>query len=270
MHPMGAARFVCLSFLAACGGGGGFPDAKQIDAAPTGTFSATWSVVDQNSAPLACERISAQTMTVLAHNKAFDGGSTQIFTCGTGMGTSQAMIAGTYDFDFELGGTFGAYGRAPSQLSVAIPPNVTTPLAPFTFMVQATGAIELKFDTQKSGGNCGATGSGGAGITGVTITMNHVSDTTCAPLQLTISDGARPGAGGSYTINCNTPTTFGCIENDQTITASNISSDGYTMHIKGFIGANACWLNSDMIAVPPLDKTLQKTLNLTQQTTSGC
>ena len=100
MHLMGASRLLWFSCLAACGGGGGFPDAKQIDAAPTGTFSATWSVIDQNSAPLACERISGQTMTVLAHNKAFDGGSTQIFTCGTGMGTSQAIIAGTYDFDF--------------------------------------------------------------------------------------------------------------------------------------------------------------------------
>ncbi|HSD88375.1 MAG TPA: hypothetical protein VLB44_12695, partial [Kofleriaceae bacterium] len=99
-------RFGCcgstLWLLAACGGGGGFPDAKEIDASPTGTFSAAWSVIDQDSHPISCDRIAGQTMTVLAHNKAFEGGSTQIFTCASGMGTSQQMIAGTYDLDFEL------------------------------------------------------------------------------------------------------------------------------------------------------------------------
>jgi hypothetical protein len=267
---MGASRFVWFGLLAACGGGGGFPDAKGIDAAPTGMFSATWSVVDQNNQPITCESIAAQTMTVLGHHKEFDGGSTQIFTCGTGMGTSQAIIAGNYDFSFELGGTFGdANGvltRATAQPNVAIPIGVTTPLAPLTFQVQATGAFELKLATGVTNGNCAA----GAGIEGVTITMNHASDTSCAPIQLTISDGASQ-TGGTYMIDCVTPTTFGCIDTDQTITASGIQSDGYTMHIKGYIGANACWINNDMIQVPPLDKTLTRTLNLALQTnTPGC
>jgi len=266
---MGAYRFFCLGLLAACGGGGGFPDAKEIDARPTGTFSATWSVVDQNSAPLSCDRIGGQTMTVLAHNTAFDGGSTQIFTCGTGMGTSQAMVAGNYTFDFELGGTVGLLATAPAQANVPIPAGVTTPLAPLTFQVQATGALELKLESGKAGGNCGVA-PGGAGIANVTITLNHTGDGTCAPIQLTISNGASQ-TGGAYMIDCTTPQTFSCIENDQTITASGVSSDGYTIHVKGLNAATTpCWLNNDAIQVPPLDKTLQRTLNLTQQTTLGC
>ncbi|HUS27894.1 MAG TPA: hypothetical protein VMZ53_05280 [Kofleriaceae bacterium] len=262
-------RFVCAGLLAACGGGGGFPDAKELDAAPTGTFSATWSVIDQNNQPLSCERIGGNTMTVLAHNKAFDGGSTQIFTCGTGMGTSQAVIAGNYDFQFELSSAmFGLLATATAQTNVAVPPGGPTPLAPLTFQVQATGAMELKLATGKPGGNCGAA-TNGAGITGVTITMNHTSDTSCAPITLTISNGATQ-TGGTYTIDCTTPVTFGCIESDQTITASGVTSDGYTMHITGFVGSTACWLNNDSVQVPPLDKTLQRTLNLAQQTTTGC
>lgn len=267
---MGAHRFIWFGLLAACGGGGGFPDAKELDASPTGMFSATWSVVDQDSQPLSCERIAGQTMTVLAHNKAFDGGSTQIFTCSTGMGTSQAIIAGDYNFDFELGGAVGLLAKATSQTNVAIPAGTTTPLAPLTFQVQATGAIELKLDSQKSGGNCGAA-TAGAGIAAVVITLNSTSNGSCLPVTLTISDGASQ-PGGTYTIDCGTPQSFGCIESDQTITASGLPSDGYTIHVRGLnSSATACWLNDDLIQVPPLDKTLQRTLNLTQQTqTTGC
>jgi hypothetical protein len=271
---MGALRFICFGLLAACGGGEGFPDAKLIDAAPTGMFSATWSVVDQNNQPVSCESIAAQTMTVLAHNKSFDGGSSQIFTCGTGMGTSQAVIAGDYDFGFELGGTFGdangVLARATGQTNIAIPAGVTTALAPLTFQVQATGAVELKLASNVAGGNCAAA-PGGAGIANVTITMNHTTGGACAPISLTISDGASQ-TGGSYMIDCTTPMTFGCIESDQTITATGVASDGYTIHVKGLnSAATPCWINDDAIQVPPLDKTLQRTLNLTQQTqTSGC
>ena len=227
-------------------------------------------MIDQDSQPISCDRIAGQTMTVLAHNKAFEGGSTQIFTCSSGMGTSQQMIAGAYDLDFELAGTFGFYVAAPSQLNVQIPANSNTALDPLVFKVTATGAIELKLATGKSGGNCGATNAGGAGIDAVTITMNHNSDTTCAPLTLTIGQGATQ-PGGTYTIDCNTPMTFGCIEADQTITASGIPSDGYTMHVIGKIGTKSCYINNDTIQIPPLDKLLTRTLNLALNTqVSGC
>jgi hypothetical protein len=258
--------------LAACGGGGGFPDAPEPDTAgPTGTFSVTWSVVDQNSQPISCDRVSAQAMTVLAHNLAIEGGQTQIFSCKTGTGMSQGLAPGDYEMNFELSsGMFGTLAMGAKQAPIAITANANVELQPVTFQVQATGAIGLKLATNKAGGNCGAIAAGGAGISQTTITLNHNSDLSCEPITLSISDGATQ-AGGSYTINCNTPMTFGCIENDQTITASGIPSDSYTIRVKGFVGGNACYLNADSIQVPPLNKPLLGTLNLGQQTqTPGC
>lgn len=260
-------RGALFVLLAACGGGGGFPDAPAKDAPEVGTFSATWSVIDQNSQPLPCDRIGGQTMTVLVHNKAFDGGSTQIFTCSTGMGTSQAILAGTYKFDFELGGTVGLLAKSAAQDNVDIPANTTTPLSPLVFQVQATGALDLNLSSGNAGGNC----ENGAGIQGFTLSANHNSDATCEPLTLAISAGATKPAQ-TYTIDCTTPVvTNYCIETDQQITVSNVPSDGYTVHIRGKVNGVDCYKNDDSIQVPPLDKTLTRTLNLARQTQiTGC
>lgn len=259
-------RGALFVLLAACGGGGGFPDAPPIDAPPKGAFSATWSVVDQNSQPLPCERIGGQTMTVLVHNKAFDGGSTEIFTCGTGMGTSQQILAGTYKLDFELGGTVGLLAKAAVQDNVVIAPNSVTPLAPLTFQVQATGGLALTLNAGNAGGNC----ENGANIQAFTISANHNSDASCEPLTLSIAAGATKPAS-TYTIDCTTPALTGCIENDQDITVMNVPSDGYTVHIRGKVGGQDCYKNDDSLQVPPLDQVLTRTLNLARQTQiSGC
>ena len=78
-------------------------------------------------------------------------------------------------------------------------------------------------------------------------------------------------SGGTYTVNCATPVVRGCIEADQTITATSIPSDSYTIRVRGLITGKQCWLNMDSIQVPPLNKLLIRTLNLAQQTqTPGC
>jgi hypothetical protein len=257
--------------LAACGSGGGFPDAPPPDQpGPTGTFSVSWSVIDQNSQPIACDRIAAQTMTVLTHNIAVEGGSTEPLGCSTGMGMSQGLTPGTYEMDFELAGTFGVLAMGAQQAGVEIVANTNVELAPVSFQVEALGGVSLQLASGKAGGNCGTIANGGAGINQVSITLNHNSDLTCEPVTLTISAGATQ-PGGMYTINCTTPVMRGCIESDQTITAMNVPSDSYTIRVRGFIGANVCWLNQDAIQVPPLQKVLMRTLNLAQQTqTPGC
>ncbi len=265
---MQSMRRALLVLVTACGGGGGFPDAPGIDAAPLGKFSATWSVVDQNNQPLSCDRIGGQTMTVLVHNKAFEGGSTQIFTCGTGMGESQPILTGTYTFDFELGGTVGLLAKSTVQDNVDIVANTTTPLQPLLFQVKATGGLALNLVAGNAGGNC----ENGANIQGFTISANHNSDSTCEPLTLNIAAGATKPAH-TYTIDCTTPVvTNYCIEADQQITVTGVRSDEYTMHIRGK-GTNGmdCYRNDDTIQVPPLDKTLTRTLNLARQTQiTGC
>jgi hypothetical protein len=266
-------RLTCGLYLAfaACGGGGGFPDARPPDSAgPTGTFSVSWTVNDQNHKPISCDRIAAQTMTVLVHNLEVEGGLPEAFTCGTGMGMSQGFQPGTYEMDFELSGTFGTLARGIKQAPVQIEPNANVELDPVTFEVEAIGGVVLKVSAGKVGGNCGAQNANGAGIEQVSITLTHNSDGTCAPITFTISDGATQ-LGGTYTVNCTTPVVRGCIESDQTISAQGIASDSYTIKIRGLITGKQCWLNMDTIQVPPLNKLLIRTLNLAQQTqTPGC
>lgn len=262
---------LCLA-LAACGGGGGFPDAPVPEDVPSarGTFSVAWSLVDENNQPLSCERVAGQVVTVLAHNLAYMGGETHPFTCSTGMGESQGLVPGTYELDFELTSTFGLLARAPRQAPVEIRAGENTELAPLTFQVEAVGGLSLTLDTGKPGGNCGPTSSGGAGIEQVAITLTHNSDGTCEPITLSISEGTTQ-PGGNYTINCASPVDRPCIEEGQTITAMGVPSDAYTIRIRGKIGGTVCWSNMDSIQVPPLGQTLTRKLNLAHQSqTPGC
>jgi hypothetical protein len=262
---------LCVALAAACGGGGGFPDAAQDDAPPppTGQFSVMWSIVDQNNQPITCDRLAGSTMNVLAHNLAFGSGVPVVFTCTSGMGTSIGLVPGTYEMDFELQSSFGLLARGLQQVPIQIAANATTPLEPVKFQVEALGGVALKVASGKPGGNCGAVNANGAGIDQMSITMTHNSDGSCRPIQLTISDGATQ-PGGTYMINCTTPVDRGCIEADQVISATGIPSDSYTIRVRGKIATKACWANNDTIQVPPLSKTLLRTLNLAQTQTAGC
>ncbi len=259
-------RSLCvLGLLAACGGGGGFPDAKPIDtAAPTATFSLAWTVSDSSNAPVACDKIGAVSVTVLAHNRAFDGGTTEVFTCATGSGMSQALPPGTYDFDFQLTSIGGTLATAPTQHGVELVDGQNVALAPLAFSVDATGGLALTLATNRTGGNCAAMPSGG-GIGGMTITLVHSSDLTCAPVTFMIS------GGGTYTVNCNTPVDAGCIDQTQTLTVMGVPSDAYTVHVKGMVGGATCWTNNDSLQVPAQGMSLTKTLNLAYATGApGC
>jgi hypothetical protein len=251
----------CLTAAAACGSGGGFPDAPPVDTPPTATFSLTWTVIDQNSQPLSCARIAGQTVTVLAHNKAYDGGNAQIFSCSSGMGQSQDVYAGEFELDFELGGTVGLLASAPRVASIELPAGTNTPVPPLVFQVEALGALALKLSSGVSGGNC----AGGAGMDATSISVTRNSDGACIPMTFAVGAGAT-GAAGTYATNCTTPADYtgGCIDSDQELTATNVPSDAYTIHVRGKIstGTTTCWSNNDFLQVPPLQKTLTRTLNL--------
>lgn len=259
-------RVCVLGLLAACGGGGGFPDANQkIDAAPpSATFSLAWSVTDMASAPVACDKIGAVSVTVLAHNEGFDGGTTEVFTCGTGMGTSEKLPPGTWDFDFQLSNAAGVIATAPGQQNVILKNGENTELMPLTFVVDPTGGLALTVATGRVNGNCAAPPDGG-GITTTTITLEHSSDQSCAPLTFSLS------SGGTYTVDCANPVSAPCIDSSDTLTVTSVPSDNYTIHIKGYVGPTLCWTNNDSLQVPSQAQTLTKTLNLAYATsTPGC
>jgi hypothetical protein len=250
-------------FVAACGGGGGFPDAPPTPDSPLpGKFSLEWSVIDTAQKPLACERIDGVTMTVLTRNIAIDGGSTQPFSCSTGMGASEPLVAGTYKLDFELSSpAFGVLATAPQQSAVVIEPGQETQLEPVTFQVDATGALALTLSAG-AGGNCAAMDT-------ISIALTHAGDGACEPLVLAVGAGAtRPAS--TYTINCAAPTDVPCIEDDQVITATGVASDQYTIRLRGKKGGTLCRTNDDTIRVPPLGMTLTRTLNFASTGNSGC
>ena len=145
-------------------------------------------------------------------------------------------------------------------------------LTPLAFSLDATGAVSLALNSGAGGGNCGLVANNGAGITATTITLVHNSDSTCEPQTLDISASTITGAMAStYTIDCVTPVAGPCIETDQTISASAVPADGYTIHVRGKIGTASCWSNNDSLQVPPLGATLQRTLNLSYASgTAGC
>ncbi|MBA3819144.1 MAG: hypothetical protein H0X17_09655 [Deltaproteobacteria bacterium] len=258
-------RVVVLATAAfACGGGGGFPDAGVPDGpVPAGTFSLDWALVDLQGAPISCDRVGGVTVTALLRNRAVQGGTTEVFSCGTGMGTTPLIPPGLYDIRFELTGVTGLVATAPEQTGIVISSGQNTPLAPVTFAINAIGGLDLLVDSLKSGGNCAAVASNGAGITAMTITLQHVLGGACEPATLMI--GTTP-----YTIDCATPVEVGCIGKTTPITASGLPSDNYQIHIRGKQNALICYANDDQLRVPPNALSLMRTVNLAATGTAGC
>jgi hypothetical protein len=261
-------RFLLVA-LAACGSGGGFPDAK-IDSPPgTGTFSLDWSVTDADGAAISCDTVGGVTVTVSVHDIAVENGSAEVFTCSTLMGGSMPLDAGTYDLTFELDAVSGPISTAAPQSGIAIAGGANTPLSPVTFSVDATGGLALAVTAGKAGGNCDPVAQMGAGITTMTLSLTH-ADGTCAPVTFDIAaDAKRPES--MYTVNCAAPPVAPCIESDQKITVGGLASGSYRIHVAANVGGSTCYLNGDSLQVPAAGKTLVHLLNLAFQTgTPGC
>ncbi|HEY4175629.1 MAG TPA: hypothetical protein VGM90_02295 [Kofleriaceae bacterium] len=259
--------------LCACGSGGGFPDAAPVEGPPpNGTVSVKWTVTDATGGPVTCDSIGAQAVTLVMHNKAVSGGSTEVFVCGTGQGTTPGYAPGTYDISFELSGPGGTIKTAPVQ-TIDIKSNQNAELAPISFAVDASGGLDLTLTALGSASNC----TGGAAITGTKITLTKNSDLSCAalaaggPVVLAISAGSSGGTAQSYTVNCTTPAvTTSCLQADQHLTVSGVASGSYTVHVRATT-ANAaeCYVNDDSITVKALGATTTTGLNLSK-TTSAC
>lgn len=253
--------------VAACGDGGGFPDAPVIDSPPAnGAFSMMWTISDTGAQVIPCDRVGAQSVTAILHERSFAGAFPEAFTCGTGMG-SASLAPGIYDIQFELAAPSGLLATATEQRGVQIESGQTTALAPLAFTVDATGALDLGLDAIATGDNCADTASGGAGITSMTITLEDDAD-ACTPLTFAVSAGAT-GTAGTYVVDCASPATIGCLHADQRLTVAGVPSGNHQIHVVGNTGTTSCWRNDDSFAIPPLGATLTRTLNLVEAMT-GC
>jgi hypothetical protein len=77
------------------------------------------------------------------------------------------------------------------------------------------------------------------------------------------------GTAGTYTVDCGTPATIGCLYGDQVLSVSNVVSGSYRIHVRGAVGTTDCYVNDDTFAVPAQGMTLTRTLNLAK-TTGTC
>ena len=255
-----------LLCLAACGGGGGFPDAPpDPDSFPTGTMSLDWSLVRMSDgSPLQCSEIGdVVSVTLVLRNLGFQGGFTEPFTCNTKMGTTGPVPVGTYDVNFELNGAT-TIATAPEQRSIVVKVGQNTPLTPVTFSVNAVGTVDLRVDANKTGGNCNTIANMGAGITNIRITLNHSGGLgPCEPATLMVG-------GNSYTIDCANPANIPCFDNMTAITGT-LPSDNYQIHVRADqVAAMNCFRNDDTIRVLPNNANLMRTLNLAAQSGGGC
>lgn len=251
----------------ACGSGPGFPIDAAIDAPPPGgTFSVDWAVTDTTGNAISCAQIGGISMTVDLHNRAEEGGIDEVFACSSLTGSSDPILPGTYDINFQLVGQNSTdLADGMSQMGVEITSGGNTRLTSLAFAVQDTGSLAMSINSLRGGGNCGS-GATGGNIDAMTIELDDGSG-TCVPATFDIEP-----EGSSYTVDCTTPAVTTCIEHDQTLTATNVLSGPYQIHITGDEGSGLdCWANNDSFVVPPLGSAVTEDLTLAfGSATPGC
>ncbi|HET7502311.1 MAG TPA: hypothetical protein VFK02_14935 [Kofleriaceae bacterium] len=266
-----ASLLVALASLAGssgCGDDGGFPVDAPIDAPGHGSVSLAWALTDLNGLPILCDQVGASTVTLELRTHGQATGAVDSFSCTNSPSTSRPLVPGTYDISFELHGPGVTLATALDQLGVVIEDGKDTPLAPITFIVDADGGLALSLTSPPATSNCASVAMGGAGITGMTITLLHASG-TCEPVTFVRTRGGTTLA--PYTVNCSSPAVATCIENDETLTVPSLPSGPYFIHVRGKVGAVDCWKNDDSLQVPAQSTSLVRTLNLAFQAgTTGC
>jgi hypothetical protein len=266
---IGASALALLG--ASCGGcdSGGFAaDAPAIDAPAPGSVTLAWTLTDTGGLPIACEQVGGSFVLLELRNRTTSLGTVVSFACARGRETSPPIEPGVYDVLFELRGVDLAGVTAPEQKSVVVEPGRDTQLAPVAFAIDARGSLVLSLAAPPATSNCRPPGSMGAGITGITITLEQAGG-GCAPVTFVRARGST--MLGTYTVNCSSPQVSACIETDETLTVTSLASGPYVIHVRGKIGAVDCWRNDNSLIVPPQGKRLTETLNLAFQSgTPGC
>jgi hypothetical protein len=262
-----AAWLIGLATWSGCEGcdGGGFDAGGPDLAAAVGRFSLRWSVIDQGTGEaVSCDQLDPNA-SVFVQAVRDGSGAVESFACRNLQGTSMTpLFPGTYSFRYELhiGGATIATASGPS--GVVVGPGQEVELGAIRFQVDANGRMELRLRTSAAG-NC----AGGAVITGFSLSLQHAGlpdDTGCAPVVFLLS------AGGAYSAtDCSAPAVTRCIAADETLTVASLPAGLYQIHVRGKKGAIDCWINDDVLRVPPQNAVLSQTLNLALESeASGC
>ena len=238
--------------------------------APTpgnGAISLAWSIRAANGAVVSCDAIGARFVALRIRNRASGAFTVTAFPCANSPGTLQLSPA-LYDVSFQLDGGDGArLATAPDQTGVSILAGRVRQLDPVTFTVTAgdQSALILHIDAGTTT-NCGPASAGGAGITGNTITLEHVGD-GCAAVTFARARGAEQR--GIYTVSCSSPAVAPCIEKDETLT-TNLSPGSYRLHVGGKVSTRDCWQHDDTIDIPVRPAAVIRNLTLQRANVPGC
>lgn len=256
-----------LLVLVACDGIGGSSTAATSTC--PGSVSLAWAITTSNGRPLTCAQASATHVALRLQSRT---GGTPVFTafpCANSPGTAN-VTQGLYDVAIELHNASGAkLATSSPQTSVAVTVGRTKVLTPVTFAVGTgggNGRVALTLEAENVASNCQPSSSGGAGITGTTITIVRVGG-GCAAVTLVRSRGGAEI--GTYQVNCSSPQVAGCIERDETLSTTGLAPAGYVVRVGGKVGAVDCWTAESQLDVPASGQ-LQSRIVLRRQSTPGC
>jgi hypothetical protein len=120
--------------LAACGSGGGIPDAAHTDGPGIGELSVAWSLVDGSAQPTTCEQAGATSVLTTIVDQTNGAQFSSTFACTLGSAVSGALTASTYELHFTLLGPSGTLATVAPQ-TVVLTADHTTQLALIQFVV---------------------------------------------------------------------------------------------------------------------------------------
>ena len=256
--------------LASCGSGGSFPDAPDKDAPPpTGTISTSWSIQSNAATPLSCTQVQGVLVTATIENIDAVGGTTELFTCNDGMGTSEPLAPGNYRMRLSLNGSAGELALLPFVGNIKVVSGQNTVVPSQSFMVNDRGTLRFTL-ASRPGGNCAAIAANGAGLEGVTLELRREAGQACLPTTFTVAAGAaRPAS--MYMSSCVGAAVVGpCIDADQQISIVDGVSGPYRVVVGGVIAGTTCWSAEQQTSIPVNQQVRTDAINLGATGAAGC
>ncbi len=230
-----------LALIGACTGGSPPPPTS-------GSVALAWSIADTTSQRATCDQVGARSVALRLRPRAGGNAIATAMPCAPGSGTAP-VAPGIYDVAIELHAADGTrLAIAPEQTGISITAGRTTRLTPVRFAANMTFQLAASIATSATT-NCQSTASGGAGITGATVTLERIDPGRegCAAVTLSRAQGATPR--GTYTVDCSSPSVTSCIESDEKLTTS-VPPGTYAIHVRGKRGTLDCWRGDDTFTVP--------------------
>lgn len=228
-------------------------DAPAVDAGPVidappevGTLSLSWTITD-NGNTLACGDVGGLSVRVTATPQ--DGGfaTPEAFGCEVTNGTSAPIDTGVYNVEIVLVTNGNRDLTTPEVIQgVEIMTGQDTDIGTFEFPVSPRGSVEFTIDAQAGTPNCEPEANGGAEISEFRIEVLD-SEGTCVPATITIADGANQ-TGGTYASDC-AGARYGCIDNDQLVSISDVPAGTASLNIIGYRGVDECYSRMPQFSV---------------------